>query len=496
MKRFVLVAALLVITTSVCRTGEQPTTRATSVRQPAVAGRFYSDDATELLDTIESFVRDAEPPCQGAPIAIIAPHAGYIFSGGIAADAYRQASDHTYDVIVILGTNHTTARFPKVSIYDGDAYRTPLGDAAIDTDIVAALMAADDDFVYDVRVHRHEHSVEVQVPFIQHLFPGVKIVSTVIGAPDLDLCARFGHALAKALEGKRALIVASSDFSHYPSYDDAVYVDGRVLEAITTFDPGHVQATIRNEMGRGIAGLTTCACGQAPILCVMTAAKALGATRAEIVSYANSGDASAGDRGRVVGYGAVRFTRGECGGALQHGHKRLLLSIARDAITGHLSSGKTPEVGDLDPELSVKRGVFVTLTNQGKLRGCIGHMKNDLPLHEVVRRMAIQAATNDRRFPPVTLLELPRIEIEISVLTPYQEVESPDDIALGRDGILIRKGGRSAVYLPQVATEQGWDLEETLQHLCRKAGLRTDGWKSGATFFTFQSEVFSEAELR
>ncbi len=512
MKRFFVVPVLLTAATLGCRADTQTESRpASEIRPPAVAGRFYPDDASTLKEILRDFMRSAETPKVDRPIAIVVPHAGYVFSGQIAADAFSQAKDHRYDLVVILGTNHTTPGFAGVSIFPRGAYRTPLGDARIDEEIAAALTAADASFTFDPRVHLREHSVEVQVPFVQTLFPEARIVTAVVGEPDLDLCTRFGKALAGVLKDRRALIVASTDLSHYPNYDDAVAVDRHTLEAIVSMDPERVQETTRAELRRGIPGLSTCACGEGPVLAAMAAAKALGATRASQIRYANSGDVPAGDRSRVVGYGAVAFTNGAAGGdinaaavaesttsetGLSAENKKTLLSIARETIRQYLKSGATPHPRDLDPALDQKRGVFVTIKKQHELRGCIGHMAADSPLRQIVGAMAIQAATNDRRFLPVSLEELPRCEIEISVLTPYAKVDGPGDIVLGRDGILLKKSGRSAVYLPQVAVEQGWDLDETLGHLCRKAGLSSDCWKEDAEFYTFQSEVFSEAEFR
>jgi AmmeMemoRadiSam system protein B len=189
-------------------------------RPMAVAGRFYPADAGRLRAAVEAFLEDAVPPRQERPVAVVAPHAGYVFSGQIAADAFRQAGDHDYDLVVILGTNHTRPPFRGVSFYDGEGYVTPLGMAPIDREATRALMAADADFGFRPEVHREEHSVEVQVPFVQVALPGVKIVAAVVGDSDPDLCGRLGRALARVLAGRRPLIVASSDLSHYPGTRD------------------------------------------------------------------------------------------------------------------------------------------------------------------------------------------------------------------------------------------------------------------------------------
>lgn len=481
------------------------------VRPPAVAGRFYPADPFRLTRAINAYLEDAVKPAGDKPIAIISPHAGYIFSGQICADAFKQAAGFDYDLVVLLGTNHTAPGFLGVSIYPENGYQTPLGTAKIDETVAHALIAAGKEFTFKKSMHVREHSIEVQVPFVQTLFPDARIVAAIIGTPDIELCTRFGKILAKILQGKRALIVASSDLSHYPDYKDAVRVDRRTLEAIIKIDPSIFQATLQKQMGNGAPNLSTCACGEASILTAMVAAKALGAAGARIVSYANSGDVPIGDHHRVVGYGAVSFSAnpllnqgkpvknlspGNKDNVLNQHHKIALLSFARKTIRQLLTADTAPLARGFDSVLYRKQGAFVTLKKHGELRGCIGHMAEDLPLCQVVGAMSLQAAFNDRRFTNLTRKELPEIEIEISVLTPFQQINEAEDILIGRDGVVIRKNGRAAVFLPQVAVEQGWDRNQMLDRLCRKAGLPEGSWKKDARLFTFQAIVFSESEFR
>lgn len=492
--------------------GQDPSSspRDVGIRPPAAAGQFYPSDPGRLAKAVDAFVHDALAPSGERPIAIVCPHAGYIYSGQIAADAYNQAARYDYEVVVVLGTNHTTPGFDGVSVYLGEGYRTPLGVAPIDRALSEELVGLDDAVTFDPAVHRQEHSVEVQIPFVQRLFPDASIVAAVIGTPDLDLCRRFGDTLAKVLSGRKALIVASSDLSHYPSYDDAVRVDRATLAAITRFDADSLNVVFHSPTG-GVPNLRTRACGAGPILVATVAARALGATGARLVSYANSGDTSVGDRARVVGYGAVVFaggddsrgtskpaaddeSRADANAPLGDDLKRTLLRHARSTIERFLTTETVPLLRPTGA-LARRQGVFVTLSNHGRLRGCIGHMADDLPLSQVVGYCALQAAFNDRRFQPVSIDELPDIDIEISLLTPFERVPTVDDIVVGRDGVLLEKDGYSAVYLPSVAVEQGWNREEMLAHLCRKAGLPADGWKTGATFYTFRAEAFDEGDL-
>ncbi len=478
------------------------------IRPPVVAGKFYPESGAVLKAAIEKFMKSAAPAQAQTPLGIVVPHAGYIYSGQICADGYNQVRSGAYEVVVVLGTNHTAPDLRKIALYPGACFQTPLGTVPVDEEIVAALIAASPDCKADKAPHVREHSIEVQIPFIQVLFPQAKIVPAVVGMADVGLYTRFGAALAKVLKGKRALIVASSDLSHYPSAADAEVVDRKTLAAVASLDPTTLRHTIQAQMARRIKGLDTCACGEAPIMVAMAAAKALGAKGGRVVSYANSGDIPVGDRERVVGYGAVVFTAGlemdktasEMPAAaeqpLSPTDKKALLAFARETISSYLTTQMVPLPRGFSPAALESRGVFVTLKKRGQLRGCIGRMVPDRPLATLVGAMALQAAFEDPRFRAVTLQELPDLEIEISVLTPMKPVSGPEAIVVGRDGVLLQKGGRSAVFLPQVAPEQGWGKDEMLDNLSQKAGLSASAWHEGAQFSTFQALVFGEADTR
>jgi AmmeMemoRadiSam system protein A len=226
-----------------------------------------------------------------------------------------------------------------------------------------------------------------------------------------------------------------------------------------------------------------------------------------VASYANSGDATIGAPDRVVGYGAVVFAAGPGGtdtsalrdpagaipeGPLDAGDRKALLAFARETIERYLATGTVPLPRGLPGRARRPQGAFVTLKRGEELRGCIGRLFPESPLGKTVGAMALQAAVNDPRFPPVSAEEFPGLKVEISALTPMRPVSGARDIVVGRDGVLLAKGGRTAVFLPQVATEQGWGREEMLDHLCRKAGFPDGCWKEGASFSVFQAEVFGE----
>jgi len=241
------------------------------IRPPAVAGKFYPSNPSVLRLAIQQFLQDAVSPGINKPIGLIVPHAGYIFAGQIYADAYRQVQGNSYDVIVILGVNHTTGNFNGVSVGDYSAFRTPLGDVPVDEQVVRDLLAESKDCTKSRTVHISEHSIEVQLPFIQSLFPNARIVPVIIHPADYDLCIRFGQTLAKVLKNRRALIVMSSDLSHYPNSNDAAKADRLTLETIAGLDLQRIASIMRDLR---LPNLETRACGEAAILTGITAAKA------------------------------------------------------------------------------------------------------------------------------------------------------------------------------------------------------------------------------
>ncbi len=372
------------------------------------------------------------------------------------------------------------------------------------------MRQADDDCVLDANVHRKEHSVEVQVPFVQQVFPQAKIVPLVVGRPDPGLCARLGRAIASVARDRSVLIVASSDLSHYPPARSATEVDRRTLEVIASMNPDAVYQNETGDAAQMMRSVATHACGTGAIMAVITAARTLGATRATVLSYANSGDTIAGDPGQAVGYGAVALTAGQPGadvsalkvppsdeGPLQSEDRKWMLRFARETIRRYLATQTLPLPRGFSPRLQRKRGVFVTLKKGGDLRGCIGHMTSDTPVARLTGMMAFASAFEDPRFEKVGLREISDLDLEISILSVPRAVSGPSDIVVGRDGVVLTADGSSAVFLPQVATEQGWNRDQMLDNLCVKAGLPSQRWRrSGVKFETFQAEVFGERDVK
>jgi AmmeMemoRadiSam system protein B/AmmeMemoRadiSam system protein A len=469
--------------------GKEKMEASQSVRQPAVAGAFYPGTAGELKKDIEDLLAGVEPVrLEGRLMGLISPHAGYIYSGPVAAHGYKLLEGRKFDTVVIIAPSHHAA-FRGCSIYDGTAYATPLGLAGIDTEVAGRLRENYDFITYNPAAHAREHSLEVQIPFLQVTLPDAMIVPIVMGEQSLAVCRKLADALVETTRGKDVLIVASSDLSHFHTYEAAIELDNIVVERVRDFDP----EGLAHDLGSGRCE----ACGGGPIITAMLACKALGADSTKILKYANSGD-TAGDKSRVVGYlSAAIYDKEDVGVNLGLGREEKieLLKIARKSAEAAVSGEPLPEFKPSTPLLAEKRGAFVTLTKDGSLRGCIGHIRGIEPLYLSVSHMAVAAATEDPRFNPVSPGELDHLAIEVSVLTPFEKISDPDEIEVGRDGIYLEKGHNHGLLLPQVATDYGWDRYEFLDHTCRKAGLGPGCWKEGATIYKFSAQIFNEDEL-
>lgn len=276
-------------------------------RPAAVAGRFYPADRATLERAVEAALAAARAPHGPRPIALAAPHAGYEWCGRVLGEAWARARGHAFDAAVVLGTNHAAPWLARAAVWPVGAWRTPLGPVEVDEGLAEALLAAAGaDVTSDAAAHREEHSIEVQLPFAQRAVPGVPVLPVLVGIEGAAACARFGRALAAALEGRRALIVASTDLSHFPARADAERVDHATLEAAASLDLERLGRALGEPIAEGVRGLVTCACGESPLRVAIAAARALGATRGTVLAYAHSA-AAGGDPSRVVGYGALAF---------------------------------------------------------------------------------------------------------------------------------------------------------------------------------------------
>ena len=468
------------------------------VRSAVVAGSWYPGDPTELAATIDELLAAVEP-VDGVPVGLIAPHAGYAFSGPVAAVGFRQLQGAPLDVAVVVAPDHQPPLSNPISVWAEGGFETPLGVVPADVELAQALMEADPRITFDAAAHEGEHAIEIELPFLQRACPGCRVVPVLMGSDDEETVRALADALLKVLPGHRAVVIASSDLSHYPSYDDARTVDGATLAAIETGDPAQVRKTIAALMGAGFSNVVTCACGEGPLLVTMRVAQGLGADLVTVLQYANSGDAPRGDQSQVVGYGAAMFWRYEPPD-LTEARRKELLALARTTIEEYLETGQIPDHQIDDAVLTRRSGAFVTLKEGGDpstglgagLRGCIGHTRADLPLYQAVQQMVVAAATEDPRFPPLQKEELAGVTIEISVLSPFRRVTDTQQIQIGTHGLMIFMDGRQGLFLPQVPVEQGWNLEEYLSNLCLKAGLPPDCQARQPTLYAFTAIVFGE----
>jgi len=443
-------------------------------KEPSVAGSFYPADQKELQEAVESLLSTAKKnQNKGRLVALIAPHAGYRYSGQVAAYGYKQIVDRNIERVILIGQSHHSS-FRGASVYTEGYFRTPLGKVKINEKIAKRLIDEKAEVRFSPEVFEKEHSLEVQLPFLQTALKNFTIIPVLIGSPTKQT---FDHLITELTEmvDDKTLIIASTDLSHYHDYHTAITMDSRIISAaerISVLNTGELLQGGESEM-----------CGAVPVVITMEVAKRIGANLGILFNYANSGDVT-GQKEKVVGYASIGFFRSP----YTDEEKKELLSIARKAITEYVTAGNAPEIEMTNPKLRTDGAVFVTIKKNGSLRGCIGHTQATMPLYKSVIKNAIAASSSDRRFPAVTKGELDEIDIEVSVLSPLNRVKNTNDITVGKHGLVIKKGLYSGLLLPQVASEQGWDRQTFLEHLCGKAGLHRDAWKD-AELYSFTAEI-------
>jgi AmmeMemoRadiSam system protein B/AmmeMemoRadiSam system protein A len=483
------------------------------IREPAVANQFYPGNRDTLNKFLtQTFAQTPKEAVPGTIMGIAVPHAGYPYSGATAAYAFKAVSDLHPKTIVILGPSHHV-EFSEFALYAKGAWKMPLGNVSIDEDFCAQLMKLSPRFKDMPEAHAQEHSIEVEVPFLQETFKDFRIVPIMICFADYPQLQELAQALAATARGKDVLFVASSDLYHGYSFTDCEHIDSTTLCYLERFDPRGFFNAFQSESAQ--------ACGGLPITALMLTLRQLGATDARVLHRTNSNIVTGVDTGYCVGYGATVFYQKQGASAkepsnqvtsepnsqgandstdeslLTKDEQQELLRIARTTLDSTIRTSKVPGLQPRTGRLSEYRGVFVTLNEHGNLRGCIGYIDGIKPLYQAVSDMAVAASTQDYRFPPVDPRELKDINVEITVLTPMQLCPDPEHmIVLGKHGIVVKRGNRQGVFLPQVATETGWDVETFLSECCsQKAGLAPDAWKDkGTQVYTFLGQVFGEKE--
>jgi AmmeMemoRadiSam system protein B/AmmeMemoRadiSam system protein A len=469
-------------------------------RKPYAAGRFYTNNPAELKAQLqELFAKSVKKKTGNRPLAIIAPHAGYIFSGEVAASAFNQIDpDSKFERIFIIASSHTSS-FEGASVFCTGHYETPLGIVKVDLKFVKQLVKENKLIRCYPEAHSFEHSIEVQLPFLQyHLKNEFRIVPIIIGSATDETAKKLATILKPYLNEKN-LFVISSDFSHYPSYNDATLVDQITAKAIITNKSATLLATLKENGRKNTHGLVTSLCGWSSVLTLLYMTEQMPDITADLIQYKNSGDSPDGDKDKVVGYNAISFSQGKVRNqtsefSLNNDDKKFLLKLARETISAFIRKRTLPEVDLTSLRIPLKTpcGAFVTLNENNSLRGCIGRFDAIEPLWKVVQEMAVAAATQDYRFSKVKPNEIDQLKIEISVLTPLKRILSADEFIMGKQGIYIRKGNASGTFLPQVANQTKWSKEEFLGHCSEdKAGIGWNGWKT-AELYTYEALIFGE----
>jgi AmmeMemoRadiSam system protein B/AmmeMemoRadiSam system protein A len=470
------------------------------IRKPAVAGTFYPASPVDLTKVIAKLFSEVDKvPLKGRPLGLISPHAGYPYSGRVAAKAYKLLEGEEYETVVVISPSHTVF-FKGSSIYEGNGYQTPIGIVETDHKLAEKLANIHPSVHFSNMGHasgatRGEHALEVQLPFLQIALGKFKLVAVVMGDQEPDSVHALGEALYSALKGTNTLMIASTDLSHFHSEKVARKLDFAIQSAIEKFDPELLLETLEDGKGE--------ACGGGPVTAVMMAAKKLGAKELRFLDYATSG-AVTRDFDEVVGYLSAAIVAGqqyvpsiEIGSkaatkevwALTDDDRKLLHQIARKSIEAKLRV--RDYIAPSNERLDAKRGVFVTLKLHGELRGCIGLIKARETLSHAVAEMAAAAAFEDPRFDPLSEDELTGLEISISVLSHLERVHDFNEIKVDRDGLMIKLDMHSGLLLPQVATENGWNAIEFLQQTCLKAGLPKNSYRDkNAEIYRFSAEVF------
>jgi MEMO1 family protein len=468
----------------------------TTDRQPVAAGKFYSADKQVLTGDLSGLFKN----CVRTPVnwnvrAIISPHAGYVFSGKIAAEAFHSIPGNSvYKNIFIIGSSHVML-FDGASVYNTGDYVTPLGTVVVNREIADKLKSDNAVFNYPVNAHIQEHSIEVQVPFIQYYFKETpRIVPIIIGTNNESTVKKIAEAL-KPYFTPENLFVISSDFSHYPSYADAKRTDSTTALGIESGKPATFLYSIRKNSEERIPGLATSMCGWTSGLTLLYLTEGNKNLDIKHIDYCNSGDSPYGNKSEVVGYHAFavidkqekteRSDDQPTDMMITRSEKNELFKIAETSIRTMLYENKrfVPDEKNMSGNLKKQLGAFVTLKVNGALRGCIGRFISSDPLYMVVRESALSSAFEDPRFTPLTKEEFEKTEIEITVLGPLKKINDISEIVLGKHGIYIKKGMRSGTMLPQVATENHWTVEEFLGYTSRdKAGIGWTGWKEAEIF--------------
>ena len=472
----VVLLMILVTATAAVRADE------TRIRRAVWDGQFYEQSPARLTAQVDGLIGSGTKLEAGrTPLVIIAPHAGYPYSGRVAGKAFATVAGADFETVIIVAPSHR-ADFEGCSVDEFGGFATPLGVVPIDTDVVEALKK-EPGFDYVAEAHASEHAMEVQIPFVQRALPKAKIVPIIMGHQTRKTIQALAEALTRVSKSKKILVVASSDMSHFLTKKEANALDASTIAL--------VKSLAIEQLIRKVEGQENILCGGGPVVSALIYAQKKGPVEVEVLEYADSSEAGTPEF-KVVGYfsAAVSSKAGsEVSFSLSKDEKKELLRLARQAVQTSVESGSVLKYEPNMSNLKIFKGAFVTLTKKGALRGCIGFIEPIYPLCQTVIRAAYYAALEDRRFGPVTANELEDLEVEVSVLSPLTRITQASLVQVGKHGLVIAQGGRKGLLLPQVAVDNGWTRDEFLEEACLKAGLPGDAWKKGAEIYTFEAIV-------
>lgn len=464
-------------------------------RKAAFAGQFYDGNKKDLTLQIQNlFEKSSASNSTEKPQAIVSPHAGYMFSGEVAASAFNQIpKDAVYKRVFVLASSHQY-HFKGAAVYSSGNYETPLGEIKTDLKLAKQLISSSSIFTDKPEAHEKEHSLEVQLPFLQSkLETNFQLVPIILGTNKYSDCEEIAAVLRPYFTSDN-LFVISTDFSHYPTYNDAVLTDKRTADVICNNQTEELQAVLLNTKKERVKNLATSLCGWTSVYTLLNLT-AGGNFDFNQISYQNSGDSKIyGDKDRVVGYWAISVYEKSQLFTISEAERVEILNQARQSIINYLESekrGKILPAKSTSGILNDKTGAFVSIYVQDKLRGCIGGFAQDKTLNELVQKMSVSAAC-DKRFDSLKIEEMDEMKLEISVLSPLKKIESIEEIELGKHGIYIQQNSNSGTFLPQVAKKTKWTVKQFLSHCARdKAGIGWDGWKT-AEISTYEAVIFSE----
>jgi AmmeMemoRadiSam system protein B/AmmeMemoRadiSam system protein A len=420
------------------------------IRSPVVSGQFYPASPSQLKAMIEGMVD--EKAAKEEVIGLVSPHAGYIYSGRVAGAVISKIKFK--DTFIIMGPNHTGMGKP-CSIMTEGVWKTPLGEVEIDSELGKRILASSSYLQEDFAAHQYEHSIEVQIPFLQYFKPDIRFVPIILAYSSGAIYKEIGREIAKAIKNsnKEVVIIASSDMTHYEPQESAQRKDMHAIEAILDLN--------EDELLRRIYELDISMCGYAPAVSLISAAKELGATGAELVKYQTSGDTS-GDYTSVVGYAGIIVRE-----------MSPLVGLAKKTVETYVTEGKTLQPEEITPEMRGRTGVFVSIHKFGELRGCIGTIEpTEKNVAEEIINNAINSATRDPRFPPIAPNELKHLSYSVDVLTTPETIDSQEQLDPKKYGVIVEAGMRRGLLLPDL---EGVDTVDYQIEICRqKAGIAPD----------------------